>query len=161
MQSEPAEDRQGKHYSHWHAGVDLSNGSITSAHLVFPHGLGQQATAIYLNNPQGYGTALILRVFTQSYAGKGGGTAQVRSADIYFGHLATRLVKDGATVREGDILATPDSTGNSTGPHLHFEVRLHGVPINPVPLLLAQISLRAAGTHRNVCGAPSANVPEC
>ena len=82
VQSEPAEDRQGKHYSHWHAGVDLSNGSITSAHLVFPHGLGQQATAIYLNNPQGYGTALILRVFTQSYAGKGGGTAQVRSADI-------------------------------------------------------------------------------
>src|SRR5439155_1372883 len=61
--------------------------------------------------------------FTQSYAGHAGGTSQVRNADIYLGHLATRLAKNGQVVREGDILAVPDSSGNSTGPHLHFEVR--------------------------------------
>ena len=38
VQSEPAEDRSGKHYSHWHAGVDI--GCPTNTHLVFPHGLG-------------------------------------------------------------------------------------------------------------------------
>src|SRR2546421_8380992 len=62
--TEPAEDRQGKHYSHWHAGVDLGCPSLT--HVVFPSGIGQQAVANYLDNPSGYGTALILRMFTQS-----------------------------------------------------------------------------------------------
>jgi hypothetical protein len=136
--SEPAEDRQGKHYSHWHAGVDV--GCPTNTHLVFPHGLGQQATVVYLDNPNGYGTALILRMFTQSYGGHAGGTAQVRNADIYFGHLASRLVKNGATVREGDVLAVTDSTGNSTGPHLHFEVRppdgKYGTDVDPSQWLL-------------------------
>jgi len=138
--SEPSEDRQGKHYSHWHAGVDLSNGNVTREHVVFPHGLGQQATAVYLDNPAGYGTALILRVFTQSLGGHAGGTAQVRNADIYLGHLATRLVKNGQVVRDGDVLAVPDSTGNSTGPHLHFEVRppdgRYGTDIDPSQWLL-------------------------
>jgi Peptidase family M23 len=117
---EPFEDKQGKH-QRWHSGVDIGCG--TNTHLVFPHGVGQQATVIYLDNPAGYGTALILRMWTQSAGGHAGGGAQVRNADIYFGHLATRLVKNGATVREGDVLALTDSSGNSTGPHLHFEVR--------------------------------------
>jgi Peptidase family M23 len=138
--SEPSEDRSGKHYSHWHAGVDLSAAGITSQHVVFPHGLGQQATVIYLDNPKGYGTALILRMWTQSYGGHAGGTAQVRNADIYLGHLATRLVKNGQTVRDGDVLAVPDSTGNSTGPHLHFEVRppdgKYGTDLDPSQWLL-------------------------
>src|SRR5690348_3127600 len=68
--------------THWHSGVDV--GCPTNTHLVFPHGLGQQATAVYLDNPTGYGTALILQMWTQSYAGHGGGTAKVRNADIYF-----------------------------------------------------------------------------
>jgi len=153
VQSEPAEDRSGKHYSHWHAGVDLSSGSITTDRIVFPHGLGQQARVVYLDNPSGYGTALILQMFTQSYAGHAGGTSQVRNADIYLGHLATRLAKNGQVVREGDILAVPDSSGNSTGPHLHFEVRQpdgkYGTDADPSQWLLYGSAALGPGLNLN------------
>jgi len=118
--SEPAEDRQGKHYSHWHAGVDLASTNITREHVVMPAGL--LGKAVYLNNPSGYGTALILQMYS-SVQIVGQQLFAQRHADIYLGHLAMRLVKNGQVVRPGDVLAVPDSTGNSTGPHLHLEVR--------------------------------------
>jgi hypothetical protein len=116
--SEPAEDRQGKHYSHWHAGVDVGCPSLTT--IVMPAGL--TGKAVHLDNPSGYGVALIIQIGGPTNTGRGQ-LQPVRTDDIYLGHLAARLVKDGQTVRPGDHLALTDSTGNSTGPHLHFEVR--------------------------------------
>ena len=53
----------------------------------------------------------------------------------YFAHLSGFNVIPGQEVRRGDTLAKSGSTGKSTGPHLHYEVRLSGVPVNPYPYL--------------------------
>jgi murein DD-endopeptidase MepM/ murein hydrolase activator NlpD len=52
-----------------------------------------------------------------------------------YAHCSTLLVKEGDLVMRGQHIATVGSTGRSTGPHLHFEVRLNGVPQNPARFL--------------------------
>ncbi len=52
-----------------------------------------------------------------------------------FGHLKEFFVKAGERVRKGQAIGTVGMSGNSTGPHLHYEVRIHGNPVNPVRYL--------------------------
>ena len=52
-----------------------------------------------------------------------------------YAHASQMLVKEGDLVVRGQRVATVGSTGRSTGPHLHFEVRLNGVPQNPARFL--------------------------
>lgn len=54
-----------------------------------------------------------------------------------FGHLSRILVHPGQAVKRGDLIALVGSTGRSTGPHLHYEVRIDGHAVNPIPFLQA------------------------
>lgn len=48
-----------------------------------------------------------------------------------YGHMDSISVKEGDSVEVGTILGTRGSTGWSTGPHLHFEIKVYGIPVNP------------------------------
>ena len=53
-----------------------------------------------------------------------------------YGHLHKSLVKKGQNVKRGQIIAEVGSSGRCTGPHLHYEVLLSGVPVNPLRYIL-------------------------
>lgn len=48
-----------------------------------------------------------------------------------YGHNSRILVSVGQRVKRGDVIASSGNTGRSSGPHVHYEVRLNGVPVNP------------------------------
>ena len=53
-----------------------------------------------------------------------------------YGHCSELLVIKGQRVRRGDPIATVGATGSATGPHLHYEIRFNGIPVNPGKYLL-------------------------
>jgi murein DD-endopeptidase MepM/ murein hydrolase activator NlpD len=52
-----------------------------------------------------------------------------------YAHLAERIVAEGAFVTKGEPVGTVGNTGRTTGPHLHYEVRVNGLPVNPARFL--------------------------
>ena len=73
-----------------------------------------------------------------------GGTLQTR-----YGHMSRLNVAAGQQVHKGDVIGYIGTTGRSTGPHLHYEVRIAGAAVNPVPYIQAgayQLALASADT---------------
>ncbi|HYM49093.1 MAG TPA: M23 family metallopeptidase [Candidatus Limnocylindrales bacterium] len=102
---------------HFHSGIDLAapwHTPVLAAHAGI-------ASAGF--NPAGYGLYVIVER-----------DALGQLATVY-AHLSVALVSAGDTVRSGQPIGLVGSSGNSTGPHLHFEVRVHGVPVDPAPYL--------------------------
>lgn len=52
-----------------------------------------------------------------------------------YGHMSRLNVAEGQTVRKGEVIGYVGSTGRSTGPHLHYEVRVAGAAVNPLPYM--------------------------
>ena len=55
--------------------------------------------------------------------------------DTYYAHLSQFMIVPGQEVRRGQVIALSGGTGRATGPHMHYEVRLHGTPVNPYKYL--------------------------
>lgn len=78
---------------------------------------------------------------TVCYSGTMGGYGNLIMIDhgngikTYYGHCSKLYKKVGQKVSAGDLIAAVGNTGNSTGPHLHFEIRKNGVYVNPAPYL--------------------------
>jgi murein DD-endopeptidase MepM/ murein hydrolase activator NlpD len=103
---------------HFHSGVDMAAPAGTPVHAA---GAGVATVAL---DPSGYGLYLIVA--------HGGGVSTL------YGHLESTAVVSGDPVAAGAEIGRVGSTGLSTGPHLHFEVRRGGRPVDPVPLLPAR-----------------------
>jgi murein DD-endopeptidase MepM/ murein hydrolase activator NlpD len=102
-------------YRRFHAGLDFaaSYGSTIRA--------ADSGTVIMAGWYGGYGNALIID------HGKG--------ITTLYGHTSQLFVSEGQTVQRGQAIAAVGSTGLSTGPHLHFEVRRDGTPVDPANFL--------------------------
>jgi murein DD-endopeptidase MepM/ murein hydrolase activator NlpD len=77
------------------------------------------------------------------FAGPDGGYGNMVEIDhgnglkTRYGHMSKILVKQGVFVHEGDVIGRVGSTGRSTGPHLHYEVRVDSEPVDPLSFLRA------------------------
>ena len=99
-------------YRKEHHGIDLSlhiGDTVSAALPGIVTGIGF--------DPRGYGHYVII-----SHAG---------DIQTLYGHLLSVTAELGTMVKAGDPIALGGKTGNSTGPHLHFETRLKGVPFDP------------------------------
>ncbi|MGE0178330.1 MAG: peptidoglycan DD-metalloendopeptidase family protein [Sphingomonas sp.] len=72
-----------------------------------------------------------------------------------YGHMSRRLVEAGTRVRRGQLIGLMGSTGRSTGSHLHYEVRIDGRAVNPVPFMQSSTTLLAL-QRRVAVGTPIA-----
>jgi murein DD-endopeptidase MepM/ murein hydrolase activator NlpD len=105
-------------YPHFHTGLDMSAPTGTPVQAADD---GVVITAGY--DGYGYGNYVVL--------GHPGGRATL------YGHLSAISVHTGDKVSQGQAVGLVGSTGNSTGPHLHFEVLVDGLPVDPAPLITA------------------------
>jgi murein DD-endopeptidase MepM/ murein hydrolase activator NlpD len=75
-----------------------------------------------------------------------------------YGHLSQRIAQPGQRVRRGQLIGLMGSTGRSTGSHLHYEVRIDGRAVNPVPFMQPSNSL-AALQRPAAIGGPTGGLP--
>ncbi len=76
-----------------------------------------------------------------------GGDIQTR-----YGHMSQILVQPGARVTRGQMIGHVGSTGRSTGNHLHYEVRIDGIPVNPMPFLTSTAYLASLPSNSTTTG---------
>lgn len=100
------------HFSRFHAGLDIGAGWGSP---IVAAGDGRVVAAGWAG---GYGREVQIA--------HGGGVVSL------YGHMSQIVAEPGSFVREGQVIGYVGSSGLSTGPHVHFEVRLGGQPVNPL-----------------------------
>lgn len=105
--------RFGARWGRTHKGLDIGAPKGTK---IYAAAAGTVSVAQY-GYSGGYGNYLLID------HGKG--------VQTLYGHCTTLLVTKGQTVSQGQLIATVGSTGQSTGPHLHLEIRVNGIAQNP------------------------------
>lgn len=96
---------------HFHTGIDLAVAAGTPVHATLA------GVCTVIDDRTGYGLHVIID--------HGQGLSSL------YAHLETVAVASGEHVAAGQVVGRVGSTGNSTGPHLHFEIRVNGVPHDP------------------------------
>jgi len=72
-----------------------------------------------------------------------------------YGHMSSFTVTSGQRVKKGDVIGYVGSTGRSTGNHLHYEVRIAGTPVNPIPFVESgELALAALAEADAAMGGP-------
>lgn len=100
----------------FHSGVDIAGPNLGSIRA------SNSGKVIYNGWYGGYGKVVILDH----------GTINGKPITTLYAHMSSISVKNGQYVNKGDILGYEGTTGYSTGPHVHFEVRVNGKPNNPM-----------------------------
>ncbi|HEY0493576.1 MAG TPA: M23 family metallopeptidase [Candidatus Dormibacteraeota bacterium] len=117
-------------FPHFHTGVDLA---VPLGTPVFAAADGVVVLARPMTDGAGsligYGNYVILQHDT--------------GLKTLYGHLLLIGVKEGSVVKRGQLIGLVGSTGNSTGPHTHFEVRIENSPVDPMQLLPSPDALPA------------------
>jgi murein DD-endopeptidase MepM/ murein hydrolase activator NlpD len=108
-------------YAHFHTGIDMS-GPEGLPVLAADDGVVILAGGTYVNGALvGYGNYVVV--------------AHTGGLTTLYGHLLRVAVREGDRITQGQVLGSEGSTGNSTGAHLHFELRQGTTPIDPAPFL--------------------------
>jgi murein DD-endopeptidase MepM/ murein hydrolase activator NlpD len=82
------------------------------------------------------GDGLVLQASEQGGLGKAVFIAHGYGLTTRYGHMSAITVRPGQRIKRGDVIGKVGNTGRSTGPHLHYEVRLDGEPLNPIGYIL-------------------------
>lgn len=103
--------RFGSRNGGYHTGLDIATSIGTPIYAV------ANGTVTYAGWQGGYGNLVII--------------SHENGVETYYAHCSEIYVSVGQTVKTGDVISAVGSTGNSTGPHLHLEVRVNGEIKNP------------------------------
>jgi LysM repeat protein len=99
----------------FHSGIDLASGYGARVNA------SMDGVVTYAGWMGGYGKLVVIR-HSGNYTTR-------------YGHLSSILVRKNRRVRQGQQIGYTGNTGRSTGPHLHFEVRKNGKPLNPIKII--------------------------
>jgi murein DD-endopeptidase MepM/ murein hydrolase activator NlpD len=113
-----------------HTGVDLEAAMGTAVHAA------ADGIVVHADWEGGYGRLIIID--------HGNGV------QTYYGHLSTFGVVPGQEVRRGDVIARSGASGRVTSPHLHYEVRMGGTPVNPYPYMAKSAAVGSAGAQKDL-----------
>jgi murein DD-endopeptidase MepM/ murein hydrolase activator NlpD len=105
----------GERWGRMHEGIDIGVGYGT------PIAAAASGTVVYAGWESGYGNFVVID------HGNGLATA--------YGHQSRIAVSNGEAVTQGQVIGYVGCTGHCFGPHLHFEVRVNGAPVDPLGYL--------------------------